>query len=204
MLHYQVLSCAFFDLDGTLTRRDTMFDFLRFYAGRFRFFLKMVLAAPILILEYGWRRDEQMAKERLLSLFLKGQKREHLEKAAELYVDRLDSLIRQEVWDRLIQLKNSGVSVFIVTASLDIWVSPWCRKHGLELISSRALWRNDFFTGRLEGANCRGEEKVRRIHEYFGAKLPPVVEAWGDARSDIPMLRMAQKAYFKNEPIVLD
>lgn len=192
------MSVALFDLDGTLTRRDTLFDFLRFCAGNRVYYFKMMLVAPVLAVEYFLKRNEQAAKEKLLSVFLKGHPRKILQEKAERYADRLDTLLKPEVWKRVLELKASGLRIGVVTASLDVWLTPWSRRHGLELVSSRALWVEERFTGRLDGANCRGEEKVRRIREHFGDNVV-VVEAWGDTPADFPMLRLAHRAYYRGK-----
>lgn len=192
------MSVALFDLDCTLTKRDTLFDFLRFYAGYPTFYLKMMRVAPVLAVEYFLKRNEQAAKEKLLSVFLKGHPRKILQEKAERYADRLDILLKPEVWKRVLELKASGLRIGVVTASLDVWLTPWSRRHGLELVSSRALWVGERFTGRLDGANCRGEEKVRRIREHFGDNVV-VVEAWGDTPADFPMLRLAHRAYYRGK-----
>jgi HAD superfamily hydrolase (TIGR01490 family) len=193
------MSVALFDLDGTLTRRDTLFDFLRFYSGNLTFCSKLILIAPVLAVNYFLKHEEQIAKENLLSFFLKNKPRKFLEEIAMRYADRLDDLVKPNVWKRLQELKTCGVRVAIVSASLDLWLDPWCRRHGLDLISSRALWIHNRFSGRLDGPNCRGEEKVRRIQEYFGENIV-VVEAWGDSPADFPMLRLAQRAYYRGKP----
>lgn len=192
------MSVALFDLDGTLTRRDTLFDFLRFCAGNRVYYFKMMLVAPVLAVEYFLKRNEQAAKEKLLSVFLKGHPRKILQEKAERYADRLDTLLKPEVWKRVLELKASGLRIGVVTASMDVWLTPWSRRHGLELVSSRALWVEERFTGRLDGANCRGEEKVRRIREHFGDNVV-VVEAWGDTPADFPMLRLAHRAYYRGK-----
>lgn len=193
------MDVALFDLDGTLTKRDTLFDFLRFCVGNCAFYSNMLLIAPVLAVNYFLRHDEQTAKENLLSFFLKNKPREFLERVAMCYADRLDQLIQNDVWDRLQYLKTSGVRVVIVSASLDLWLAPWCRKHDLELICSRALWNADRFSGRLDGPNCRGDEKVRRIREHFGESVT-IVEAWGDSPADFPMLSLAQRAVYRGKP----
>ena len=52
-------------------------------------------------------------------------------------------------------------------------------------------------SGKLEGANCYGEEKVRRIKEWFQTYgVPEYIYAYGDTKGDIPMLTMANEGYW--------
>jgi phosphatidylglycerophosphatase C len=57
-------------------------------------------------------------------------------------------------------------------------------------------------TGDLDGANCRGPEKVRRLHQVFGPDMQ-LAEAYGDTRGDREMLAAAASGHmrlFKGRP----
>ncbi len=54
----------------------------------------------------------------------------------------------------------------------------------------------DRFTGHLDGANCRGQEKVRRLREVFGPDLR-LAAAYGDTSGDEAMLAIADDAGYK-------
>jgi len=62
------------------------------------------------------------------------------------------------------------------------------------------------YTGRLATANCHGEEKVARLkawlaHDYGAATdHQPALHAYGDTKGDWPMLRLAQKAWYRGKP----
>ena len=53
--------------------------------------------------------------------------------------------------------------------------------------------RMDPATGLIDGSNCRGEEKVRRLRS---AQPDAVVDrAYSDSLTDLPMLRLARRPY---------
>src|ERR1700744_5893322 len=60
---------AFFDFDGTITKRDTLLEFIRFTKGRFRLGLGFLLNSPWLIAYKLKLISNQQAKERMLSHF---------------------------------------------------------------------------------------------------------------------------------------
>src|SRR5258708_25797268 len=64
---------AVFDLDGTLTFRDSLFPFLRFVAGDRAFFLRLPLVAPILAAVALRIVSRQRAQELLLRVFPRGR-----------------------------------------------------------------------------------------------------------------------------------
>ena len=56
-------------------------------------------------------------------------------------------------------------------------------------------------TGNFIGKNCHGEEKVKRLKkEYEEFK---VKESYSDSKSDIPILKLAKKAFYvKGDKII--
>ena len=78
----------------------------------------------------------------------------------------------------------------IISASPEFLLSPVCKKLGLKyLIASRV----DKNTGKYNGINCHGKEKVRRFYEEFGET--DVEEFYSDSYSDTPMAEIANKAF---------
>lgn len=74
----------------------------------------------------------------------------------------------------------------IISASPEFLLSPAIKRLGLtHLMASRV----DKKTGKYEGENCWGEEKVRR----FKAQMPEatIESFYSDSRSDTPMARLA-------------
>lgn len=78
----------------------------------------------------------------------------------------------------------------VISASPEFLLAPACRMLGIRApIASRV----DVQTGRYTGANCKGEEKPRRLREAY----PGVVidDFYSDSRSDAPLARMAKRAW---------
>jgi len=191
---------ALFDLDGTLTSHDTMFDFLRFHFGFRRFFEGVIKLFPSLLAFKVGLMNETQAKEKLLTFFLKNLSQEKLQNMGEEYKARLSRILIPQMASVLNHQIKSGACVAIVTASLDIWVEPWCKEIGALCLASRSKFVNGIFTGRLEGKNCRGEVKVERIRQLVNLEDFDTILAWGDSKSDFPMLRLATKAWYKGKP----
>jgi phosphatidylglycerophosphatase C len=51
-------------------------------------------------------------------------------------------------------------------------------------------------TGNLDGPNCRGPEKVTRLHEWLGDRSTVNVVAYGDSAGDREMLADADEAHW--------
>ncbi|AKJ95537.1 HAD family hydrolase [Thioalkalivibrio versutus] len=191
-----------FDFDGTLTRRDSLFPFLRHALGTVEFLRRLPDCLPALTGLALKRLSNQDAKEAVLTRMLAGETLAHLQaKGREFAEGRLDRLLRPAGMRALQAHQATGHDCVLVSASLDLWLQPWAERHGLAgVVSSRlAVDDSERVTGRLDGTNCRGAAKPAAIAAWL-ATLPPeepvdLVAAYGDSDADQPMLELARSGY---------
>lgn len=191
-------SVAFFDFDGTLTRRDTLLPFLRLISGTPKFAAKMAYLSPVLAAYAAKLMRNDVAKEIVLRHFLRGMQPDALHSYGRKFVDNvLPGLERPEGIERLRWHKAQGHTCVLVSASLDVYLEPWARNAGFDawITSSLALDEAGRVSGRLEGANCFGEEKVRRIKAWLYKKDCVALYAYGDSSGDLPMLNLVDEGY---------
>lgn len=186
-----------FDFDGTLTYRDTMFLFLKFYhPSRYRF--QILKHIPVFILLKLGLLSAERVKKSLISSILKNDTQENIEERAKAFFEHYyPNLIRTNALEFFKTIDVSKTDCYIASASLDIWVKPFAENWGMNLISTEAEFKNGKFTGRFVGKNCNGEEKVRRLKEVLQGKKYDKIVAFGDTSGDQPMLKWANKGYFK-------
>lgn len=187
-----------FDFDGTLTVRDSFTQFLRWRAGPGGWALGLVKMGKATA-AYARDRDRGAIKAASVRIFLKGVHRDELEGDAAQFADhawntfmRPDALKVWEDWGR------KGAHRVIVTASPEITVAPFARRLGAEgLLGTHLTFdADDRITGAFSSPNCRGEEKVRRLHEAYGADLK-LTAAYGDTSGDTEMLAIAEQPGFR-------
>ena len=77
----------------------------------------------------------------------------------------------------------------IISASPEFLLRPVAERLGFALIASRV----DPASGKTEGLNCHGEEKLRRFRAQYGDA--PVERFYSDSLSDTPMARVADEAF---------
>lgn len=189
---------ALFDLDGTITRKDTMLAFLRMERGRAGLVVLLARILPQLVGERLGLLPADTAKKALVKRAFGGRPVAALEEsAARFQVEMMPGLLRPAAMQRIAQYKKDGDRVVIVTASCSLWVEAWCRQQGLELIATELEKAGSCFTGRLATPNCRGAEKVRRIHAALGDLTGRDVHAYGDTASDKHMLGMARLGHYR-------
>lgn len=78
----------------------------------------------------------------------------------------------------------------IISASPEFLLTSICKEIGVKkLIASKV----DAKTGKFDGENCYGEEKVVRLNEYMSDY--EMAEFYSDSLSDTPLARLAKKSY---------
>lgn len=185
---------AAFDFDGTLTRRDTMLEFVRFVRGNTRFAWGLLVLAPTLAAFFFGRISNEKAKTRLLTHFLGGMSEPELYALGEAFCAK--RLPRHLLPARMAQLRAhqaQGHRCYLVTASLTFWTRAFAAAEGLTLLASQPEIVDGRFTGKLAGANCFGAEKVIRLRAHLAtAQLSPQkTYAYGDSSGDSQLLEWA-------------
>ena len=85
----------------------------------------------------------------------------------------------------------------VISASPDFLIAAACRRLGVRHIATAM----DPAAGRLLGANCWGEEKVRRYRAVYGEE--PVEAFYSDSLSDLPMMVLAGKGFLVKKGVVV-
>lgn len=193
------MDLALFDFDGTLTTRDTLFDFLWFTFGFRRFLVGMIKVSPVLLLFAFGAVSNVDAKKKILSQFFKGLRAEELIGWGVHYGESgIPRILRLEALERLCWHKTLGHRVIVVTASAEEWVRPWCSSQDVELIGTKLEVVGDRVTGNFATSNCRGAEKVRRIRERVHLENYRRVYAYGDSKGDREMLSLATDPHYRD------
>lgn len=79
----------------------------------------------------------------------------------------------------------------IISASPAFLLAPVCAGWPVVLIASQV----DPATGRFEGPNNHGAQKVARLGQAFGGALPPIEDFYSDSLSDAPLAALAKRAW---------
>lgn len=186
-----------FDFDGTLTYKDTMFLFLKFYNPA-KYSIQFLKHVPLFILLKLKLANAEAVKKSFISSILKGESRYNIDKKAKLFFDEnYPSLIRENALDFINNIDREHTESYIVSASLDIWVQPFAEKFNMTLIATKAEFKDDVFTGKFIGKNCNKDEKVCRIETELGDKKFDKIIAFGDTSGDKPMFKFANESHYR-------
>ncbi|MBF0345013.1 MAG: HAD-IB family hydrolase [Nitrospirae bacterium] len=190
---------AFFDFDGTITKRDSFRDFLVFSLKWQLLLTGVMLLLPYIVLYLIKVMPNYKLKEKVIHHFYKGWDFNIFEKTASDYSKhQLPRLLKKSAMERLNWHKSQGHRVVIVTASLRYYISPWCDLQGIDLIATEIETKDGKITGRLGTKNCYGAEKVRRIRENYNLNESSYIYTYGDTKGDREMLQLANERYYRH------
>lgn len=190
---------ALFDFDGTVTHCDSLMPFLRLAAGRARFWTGLLILAPIM-LRYGLGKiDRARLKEAVLVHYIGGWRTERVMETVERFTKTiLPALCRDEALARIRRHHDQGHRVILISASPEIYLTPWAASLPIEtVLATRLDTRDGIVSGRIDGQNCRGAEKVARLTDYLGPLDGYEFFAYGDSGGDREMMAIAAHGFYR-------
>ncbi|MFC3158770.1 HAD-superfamily subfamily IB hydrolase, TIGR01490 [Chryseobacterium arachidis] len=186
-----------FDFDGTLTYKDTMFMYLKFYDPT-KFRLQFIKHVPLFILLKLKLAETEKVKKSFIGSILKGQTQEKIEKKSkQFFEEHYPKIVRENALDFIQNIDRDHTKSLLVTASLDIWAKPFADAFQMKLVSTKAEFKNGVFTGNFIGKNCNGKEKLERIQAEINDIKYDKIIAFGDTSGDRPMLKWANEGHYQ-------
>jgi phosphatidylglycerophosphatase C len=194
------MSIAIFDLDGTITRRDTLFPLVvRWLARRPWQLARLLLVLPA-ALRFLVDRDRAALKQSLLRATLRGARRAALDDFARGFVrDKIATGCFHDALSTVRRHRDAGHHLVLMSASVDFYVPEFARQLGFDqAISTEVRWNGDLLDGTLTSANRRGEEKAHCLRALLAARPDDDTYAYGNSASDLPHLRLVRRGMLVN------
>jgi HAD superfamily hydrolase (TIGR01490 family) len=187
---------AAFDFDGTLIQGDSFLLFLLRLCGPYRLSRAFTASTLALLLTGRFRLDRDASKADLVARLLTGYPAARLEAESEGFSRELVRRIRPALGARMDWHRAQGHRLLLVSASLETYLEPVGHSLGFDAVLATCLevGPDKRLTGRLEGRNCRGQEKEIRLRAWLEANLsgaPTELWAYGDGSGDRELLAMA-------------
>ena len=191
-------SIAIFDLDGTLTTKDSMLDFILFSFGKTETLIGLLLLSPVLTGYALGFVDNSNAKQKVYKYFFENISVDRMKLLGSKYgKHRLQKIIRPTGLEKIRWHKQQGHDVVICSASVEFWIKSWADDIGIDLIGTKLEARGQVLTGLYSGGNCHGREKVNRIKERYDLDAYNDIYAYGDSAGDFHMLQLANHSFYK-------
>jgi phosphatidylglycerophosphatase C len=194
------MQLAIFDLDGTITRHDTLvpyvFGFLARHPSRFPRLLGCIPA----LMRFAFDRDRGALKSALIRSTLGNVERARIEAWTESFVaSLLPGGTFRNARERMLAHRSAGDRLVLMSASPDFYVPRIGAALGFdEVICTRVRWQGDRMDGTLVSANCRGKEKSRHLAEICSRHPGLKASAYGNSASDIDHLARVERGVLVN------
>lgn len=198
----QPVRLAIFDLDGTITRRDTLAPYVLGFLLRKRpWRLPLLLLMLPVLLGYALRIIGRGGlKAAFILIALGGCRRKFLERWTATFVARLlASGVFPEAVEAIQAHARAGDHLVLLSASTDLYVPAIAHALGFqEVICTGVRWRGERLWGTLTTPNRRGEEKARCVSALRGRHPGMQAVAYGNAASDLAHLNLVERGVLVN------
>ena len=119
-------------------------------------------------------------------------------KALEFSENIIPSLIRPQAMERINWHKDRGDEIRVVSASLDLYLEPWCKKHNIALSCNEVEAVNGIVTGNFIGHDCSRDEKRKRVENAYNLSDYTNIYAYGDTSEDKELLKLANHPFYRH------
>ncbi|MEY4903022.1 MAG: hypothetical protein RLZZ292_837 [Bacteroidota bacterium] len=176
---------AIFDLDGTITQKDTFLEFIKFTHGRWGLYLGFLVNFIYFVAFFLKIYPNYALKERFFSFFYKNKNEKKLLTLGKKFAqEQLPLLCTGKAATYLTQHQAQRDTIVILTASSDLWLQAWCTKNNFVLIATHFEVIEEKFTGKILGKNCHGQEKVQRLIQQVDLSQYECSYGYGNSMSD--------------------
>ena len=190
---------AIFDFDGTITKKDSFLEFMKFYSGSIRFFLGFSLLSPIMGLFFFKIIPNWKAKEAALKYFFAGVPIEVFNEKCEIFSKKvIPKLVKKSALEAIKNHQKQNDRIIVISASAENWLTHWCTFNNLELIATRLEIKDGKLTGKLSGMNCYGDEKECRLKSYLDVQQFDEIHVYGDSSGDKAILNLATHPFYRH------
>lgn len=190
---------AVFDFDDTLTTSDSLMPFIKYVVGIKHFLWGLFLLSPVLLKYFLKLIPNWQAKEAVLTYFFANKNREYLHhKGRSFAKKKIAKLLRPKAMKRFHWHQSQGHQTFLISASLDIYLHPWAKIMGFDRVACTEMEIDaNTITGKIQGRNCYGKEKLKRLQSLLGNLDQYCIYAYGDSKGDCEILQAANYPFYR-------
>ncbi len=195
---------AIFDVDYTLTKKETSIELFKYALKKnpknIIYIPRAVFSGLLYVMGIY---NEKQSKETFLK-FIDGIEEKEMEKLIKgFYRDRLSKIIYQDAITMMKKLKSDGYKIYLISASPEFYLKELYNLAIVDrIIGTRYICTGGYHSKSMEGENCKGEEKVKRLMEDLKIENVEVdfksSYMFSDSLSDKPLFDLVGKAYLIN------
>jgi phosphatidylglycerophosphatase C len=192
---------AVFDLDGTISRHDTLVPYvIGFLRRRPWQLLRLIGVVPALVLFVVGLADHGAVKAALLRATLRGRARAELDAWTKEFVRHLIACgVFPRALEAIAEHRRDRDRLVLLSASPDLYVPEIARVLGFdEAICTGVRWNGDRLDGTLTTANRRGAEKARCVQALRLQHPAATIFAYANGPGDLPHLALVDRPLLVN------
>ena len=136
-------------------------------------------------------------KQKIFSTFFAGMSYTEFKSLGEKFAMKVALIQNEKIMSKLEKHLKDGDDVYVISASIEEWVRPFCKSRGVNNILGTQIEidAEKKLTGRFLTKNCYGQEKVNRLVEIERDRNSYILYAYGDSRGDKEILEYADFGY---------
>ena len=194
---------AAFDFDGTITDRDTLVPFLVRAFGRVRVAWTFAALGRHAVAFALGRISIDAFKVRVLQRLMAGQPVGRLRALGGAHAQGVRRWLRVDAVNRIEWHREQGHRLVLVSSTLDLYLGAVASDLGFDDVLCTRLAVEpahdgvERFTGLLEGADCTGAEKLRRLQALLGDLRDIELHAYGNSAGDRELLAAADHPHYR-------
>ncbi len=199
-----MVKLGIFDVDFTITKKETLMQFFKYMIHKDKKNIKFLPRAIFSGIMYGIGiYDEKKVKETFLK-FIDGIDEKELSYIVkEFYSDVLSNILYEDAIKMMRELKSKGYKIYLISASPEFYLNEFYSfKEVDKIIGTKFKFKDGKFIREMDGDNCKGEEKVRRLMEELKKDNIEVdfkdSYMFSDSLSDKPLLDLVGHPYLIN------
>ena len=186
-----------YDFDKTIYNGETSTDFMLFFLKRNPKYIIRIFNALYSLVYYkkNLKKSKEIFFKILNGLDIKFLK----EEINEFWKVKKDKIFSW-VYDEIFENKKIADELILISATPSIFLDGISKELGFDkLLSTKFENLNEVFNSKIIGANCKGEEKGRRLNNYISDYN--ILKFYSDSMSDKPLFDLAVEKIFVNKGI---
>lgn len=195
---------AIFDVDYTLTKKETLIEFYKFMLKKRPSLIfhapKIVISGLLYVLKV---LQAGKAKEIFIG-FIDGITEDKMQDyVKEFYDEKLSKILYKDAIDTMRKLKNEGCKIYLISASAEFYLKELYNiKEVDKIIGTKFTLQDGSYKRSIIGENCKGEEKVKRLKEFLKKENIEVdfkeSYMFSDSLADLPLFKLVGHPYLIN------
>jgi len=195
---------AIFDVDFTLTKRETLVEFYFFMMKKNPRLLKYLPKSIYSTIFYVLKIHDASKVKKTFIRFIDGIEENEMKKIVkEFYEKRLSKILYKDAIGMIKKMKAQGFKIYLISASAEFYLRELYNIEEVDkVIGTRFTLENGLHRNQITGENCKGEEKVKRLKEVLKNESIEVdfenSYMFSDSLSDLPLFDLVGHPYLIN------